>query len=168
MLMSSYIMTTQSRRFAVWFQELVRTLTSEKLTATGIGFTTLVLIFFWILQRKRRRDSSRLPPGPYSWPIIGNLHQLSLPAHRALKDLADKYGPIMFLRFGSVPTVVVSSSEMAKQFLKTHDLIFATRPLTTIGKYISYNFKGVILTPYGDYWRYMRKMCNRIADGQKN
>ncbi len=30
----------------------------------------------------------------------------------------------MFLRFGSVPTIVVSSSEIAKQFLKTHDLMF--------------------------------------------
>jgi len=65
----------------------------------------------------------------------------------------------MFLRLGSVPTVVVSSSDIAKQFLKTHDMVFANRPSTATGKYISYNFKGVILTPYGDYWKRVRKLC---------
>jgi len=143
----------------MWFNKLVRTPTlSSMLTAAAIGFAALVF-FFQILQHKRRRNDFILPPGPSPWPIIGNLHQLSLPAHRALKTLADKYGPLMFLRFGSVPTVVVSSSEMAKHFLKTHDLVFANRLLTTGGKYISYNFKGLILTPYGDYWKYVRKIC---------
>jgi cytochrome P450 len=143
----------------MWFDDFVRTPTlSAILTAAAIGFASL-LFFFWILQHKRRRNSGILPPGPYPLPIIGNLHRLSLPAHRCLKDLADKYGPVMFLRLGSIPAVVVSSSEMAKQFLKTHDLVFANRRLTTTGKYLSYNFKGVILTPYGDYWRHVRKIC---------
>ena len=81
------------------------------------------------------------------------------PIQRGLKDLADKYGPIMFLRFGSVPAVVVSSSEMAKLFLKTHDSIFASRPSTAFGKYMSYNYNGVIWSPYGDQWRQVRKLC---------
>jgi len=71
------------------------------------------MVLVWMLRRKSRR----LPQGPYPLPIIGNLHQLRLPVHRCLKDLSDKYGSIMFMRFGSVPTVVVSSSEIAKQFL---------------------------------------------------
>lgn len=100
-----------------------------------------------------------MPPGPFSWPIIGNLHQLSLPAHRTLADLAHKYGPIMFLRFGSIPTLVISSSEMAKLFLKSHDLVFASRPPITAGKYLFYNFKDILTAPYGEYWRQMRKLC---------
>eukprot|EP00253_Pinus_taeda_P010707 PITA_10707 len=143
----------------MWFNDLFRTPTAFAiLTAAATGFVTFVF-FYHILQHTRRRNGGRLPPGPCPWPIIGNLHQLSLPAHRALKTLAEKYGPLMFLRFGSVPTVVVSSSEMAKHFLKTHDLVFANRPPTTAGKYISYNFKGLILTPYGDYWKHVRRIC---------
>nr|ACN40389.1 unknown [Picea sitchensis] len=128
-------------------------------TAAIVSIATLVFCFFScrILHQSRRNE--RLPPGPYPWPIIGNLHQLRLPVHRALKRLADKYGPILFLRFGSVPTVVVSSSEMAKQFLKTHDLIFASRPPTSAGKYFFYNFKDIAFAPYGDHWRKMRKIC---------
>ena len=65
----------------------------------------------------------------------------------------------MFLRFGSIPTLVISSSEMAKLFLKSHDLVFASRPSITAGKYLFYNFKDILTAPYGEYWRQMRKLC---------
>ncbi|XP_057854654.2 cytochrome P450 750A1-like [Cryptomeria japonica] len=87
------------------------------------------------------------------------MHQLRKPPHRSLHDLAKQYGPIMFLRLGSAPTVVVSSSEMAKEFLKTHDLVFANRPESAAAKYVAYNEKNLCLAPYGDYWRLMRKVC---------
>eukprot|EP01018_Ginkgo_biloba_P010783 Gb_38470 [translate_table: standard] len=81
--------------------------------------------------------------------------------YRKLWELSKIYGPIMFLRLGSVPTVVASSPEMAKEFLKTHDLIFASRPSTCVGKYMAYNSTDVAFSPYGIYWRQMRKMCLR-------
>ena len=130
------------------------------MVTTAIALIASLVFFFscWILHVHQSRKKERLPPGPYPWPVIGNLHQLSLPAHRSLKHLAHKYGPILFLCFGSVPTVVVSSSDMAKQFLKTHDLIFSSRPPTSAGKYFFYNFKDIALAPYGDHWRQMRKI----------
>uniref|UniRef100_A0A0G7ZNY6 Cytochrome P450 CYP750A27v1 n=1 Tax=Picea glauca TaxID=3330 RepID=A0A0G7ZNY6_PICGL len=126
--------------------------------AIGLMATLMFCFFSYCILYQSRRNE-RLPPGPYPWPIIGNLHQLRLPIHRTLRHLANKYGPILFLRFGSVPTLVVSSSEMAKQFLKTHDLIFASRPPTSVGKYFFYNFKDIAFAPYGDHWRKMRKIC---------
>nr|ADE76383.1 unknown [Picea sitchensis] len=143
--------------FNMAFHNLLQTVPGT-LTAAAIGVLTVAFLFFWILQ-KRRWNSCRSPPGPYPWPIIGNLHQLRLPAHRSLGDLAQKYGPIMFLRLGSVPTVVVSSSETAKQFLKTHDSIFTGRPLMAAGKYLGYNYKVIAMAPCGDHWRQMRKIC---------
>ncbi|GLJ45499.1 hypothetical protein SUGI_0958110 [Cryptomeria japonica] len=65
----------------------------------------------------------------------------------------------MFLRLGSVPTVVASSPAMAKEFLKTHDLIFASRQATSGTKYLGYERRDVALAPYGEYWRQMRKLC---------
>lgn len=141
------------------FPKLFQTLALPATWMATAGFASLMFfVLFWVLHRSQR-NGGRLPPGPYPWPIIGNLLQMRMPVHRALKDLAEKYGPIMFLRFGSVPTVVVSSSEMAKLFLKTHDSIFASRPSTAAAKYLSYNFKGFALSPYGDYWRQLRKLC---------
>ena len=55
--------------------------------------------------------------------------------------------------------MVVSSSEIAKLFLKTHDSIIASGPSTSYAKYLSYNYKGIILSPYGDQWRQVRKLC---------
>ncbi|KAM3282935.1 hypothetical protein P3S67_026580 [Capsicum chacoense] len=48
--------------------------------------------------------------------------------HCVLRDLAKKYEPLMHLQLGEVSAVVVTSSEIAKQVLKTHDLAFASMP----------------------------------------
>eukprot|EP00253_Pinus_taeda_P014959 PITA_14959 len=134
------------------FQSFIPTL-----PVAAFGLATL-LFFFCVLQYKKRKNN-RLPPGPYPWPIVGNLLQLTAPARHALKGLADKYGPILFLRLGSVPTIVVSSSEVAKQFLNTHGLVCSSRPRTTLGKFIFYNSQDVTFAEYGDHWRQMRKIC---------
>lgn len=52
-----------------------------------------------------------------------------------------------------------SSVEMAKFFLKTHDVNFACRPKTAAGKYTTYNYSDITWSPYGAYWRQARKMC---------
>ncbi|MCD7452031.1 hypothetical protein HAX54_014725 [Datura stramonium] len=115
--------------------------------------------FLFLLIQKWRKPNTQLPPGPMRLPIIGSVHHLTsgLP-HRVLKNLSQKYGPIMYLQLGEVPTVVVSSSHMAKQILKTHDLAFASRPKTMMGKIICYDCKDIAFSPYGDYWRHMRKL----------
>eukprot|EP00262_Sarcandra_glabra_P004032 TRINITY_DN149_c0_g1_i1.p1 TRINITY_DN149_c0_g1~~TRINITY_DN149_c0_g1_i1.p1 ORF type:complete len:513 (+),score=16.58 TRINITY_DN149_c0_g1_i1:236-1774(+) len=106
-----------------------------------------------------RRQKLNLPPGPKPWPIIGNLNLIGPLPHRSIHDLSLKYGPIMHLRFGSFPVVVGSSVEMAKHFLKTHDVTFASRPKTAAGKYTTYNYSDITWSPYGPYWRQARKMC---------
>ncbi|KAL6998301.1 hypothetical protein U1Q18_008427 [Sarracenia purpurea var. burkii] len=79
--------------------------------------------------------------------------------HRALQNLAKIYGPIMSLRLGSIPTIVISSSKAAELFLKTHDTAFAHRPKTLASECLTYGSKGMIFTEYGLYWRNIRKLC---------
>jgi hypothetical protein len=79
--------------------------------------------------------------------------------HRNLHRLAQKHGPIMYLRLGLVPAIVVSSPQAAEQFLKAHDLVFASRPPHEAAKHISYEQKNLSFSPYGSYWRNIRKMC---------
>ena len=116
--------------------------------------------FIHILSRpKHHKNQPKLPPGPRSLPIIGNLHMLGSLPHRALHSLAKKYGPIMSLRLGHVPTIVVSSPQAAELFLKTHDTICASRPKLQVSEYLSYGTKGMVFTEYGSYWRNIRKLC---------
>lgn len=79
--------------------------------------------------------------------------------HVVLQNMADKYGPIMQIRLGLVPTIVVSSPEYAELALKTHDLVFASRPNIESSEYLSYGRKGLVFAPYGSYWRNIRKLC---------
>uniref|UniRef100_A0A453LX19 Uncharacterized protein n=4 Tax=Aegilops tauschii subsp. strangulata TaxID=200361 RepID=A0A453LX19_AEGTS len=79
------------------------------------------------------KDKLRLPPGPWTLPVIGSMHHIvgALP-HRAMRDLARRHGwPVMLLWLGEVPTLVVSSREAAREVMKTHDASFATRPLSS-------------------------------------
>ncbi|XP_055834322.1 trimethyltridecatetraene synthase-like isoform X1 [Solanum dulcamara] len=100
----------------------------------------------------------KLPPGPRPWPIIGNLNLLGSHPHESLHHLSQKYGDLMLLKFGSKPVLIASSPEMAKEILKTHDAIFASRPLLAAGKYTSFNYSDMTWTPYGAYWRQARKI----------
>ncbi|PRQ32140.1 putative premnaspirodiene oxygenase [Rosa chinensis] len=125
-------------------------------------FFLLVIVVLKIGKKGQNNNSSasNLPPGPWKLPIIGNIHQLvgALP-HRGLRDLAKQHGPLMHLRLGEVSTVVVSSAEFAKEVMKTHDIIFSSRPQILASRILAYGSTNIAFAPYGDYWRRLRKIC---------
>ena len=109
------------------------------------------------------QSTNNLPPGPLRLPIIGNLHQLvgknSLPHHR-LAELAGIYGPVMYLRLGEVPTVVVSSADVAREVMRTHDAVFCSRPsINLMAEHVFYGRTDIGFAPYGEYWRQVRKIA---------
>lgn len=127
---------------------------------------TFLIFFFTIVRilkissKAKKPNLNKLPPGPWKLPLIGNLHQLisSFP-HHTLRDLSNKYGALMQLKLGEVPTVVISSARVAEQVFKTHDTIFSQRPHVLACEVMSYDCKAIIFTPYGNYWKQMRKIC---------
>jgi typhasterol/6-deoxotyphasterol 2alpha-hydroxylase len=127
--------------------------------ASFLGIVLATVMLLKALTGRRSRRMYNLPPGPKPWPIIGNLDLVGALPHRSIHELSRKYGPLMQLRFGSFPVVVGSSVDMAKFFLKTHDVVFTDRPKTAAGKYTTYNYRDITWSPYGAYWRQARKMC---------
>ncbi|KAJ1424814.1 Cytochrome P450, partial [Sesbania bispinosa] len=81
---------------------------------------------------------------------------------RMLKDmdtsLADKYGPIFTIRIGVHTAVVVNTWELAKECFTTLDAIVSSRPKFTAAKILGHDYASFAFTPYGDFWRLMRKI----------
>ncbi|KAK2363394.1 cytochrome P450 93A3 [Trifolium repens] len=107
----------------------------------------------------RRYKKSNLPPTPFSLPIIGHLHLLGSIPHQGLHKLSTKYGPIIHLFLGSVPCVVASTPESAKEFLKTHEIYFSNRPHSSAVDYLTYGSQDFSFAPYGPYWKFIKKIC---------
>ncbi|KAL9420819.1 hypothetical protein AB3S75_038399 [Citrus x aurantiifolia] len=119
----------------------------------------LLLILKSMKKSQKQKLQQQLPPGPPKLPILGNLLQLGELPHQSLWKLSKKYGPVMHLKLGRIPYVVVSSAETAREVLKVHDLECCGKArLTGVGK-LSYNYLDVAFAPYGDHWRQMRKLC---------
>ncbi|KAF5192794.1 Cytochrome p450 [Thalictrum thalictroides] len=120
------------------------------------------IIFLSLLSRKRRTNiETREAPEPAgAWPLIGHLHMLlpPQPPHITLGSLADKYGETFIVRLGLRRALVVNTWEAAKECFTTNDKIFATRPSSVGSKIMGYNYAMFGLTPYGPYWREVRKI----------
>ncbi|KAK1372087.1 hypothetical protein POM88_038179 [Heracleum sosnowskyi] len=67
---------------------------------------------------------AKLPPGPIGFPFLGNLLQIGPKPHKSLANLAKQYGPLVTIQLGCDTSVVVSSSEMAREILQKHDADF--------------------------------------------
>ncbi|XP_061365239.1 cytochrome P450 93A3-like [Gastrolobium bilobum] len=119
----------------------------------------LVSIFLLRLILTKSRIKSRLPPSPRALPVLGHLYLLTKLPHQAFHNISTRYGPLVYLLFGSKPCVLVSSPEIARQCLKTHETCFLNRPKRTNVDYITYGSSDFVLAPYGPYWRFMKKLC---------
>nr|XP_043617256.1 cytochrome P450 76T24-like [Erigeron canadensis] len=113
------------------------------------------------------RRNSRLPPGPYPFPIIGNLLQLSNKPHRSLATLSKRYGPLMSLKLGSKTTIVVSSPDIAKELFHTNDLLFSSRSVPNTARLMDHHKISIAWLPAGEKWRRLRKITREcLFSGQ--
>nr|XP_016434126.1 PREDICTED: flavonoid 3'-monooxygenase-like [Nicotiana tabacum] len=119
------------------------------------GLLTLVFLSKFLHSPRRKQN---LPPGPKPWPIVGNIHLLGSTPHRSLHELAKRYGDLMLLKFGSRNVLILSSPDMAREFLKTNDAIWASRPELAAGKYTAYNYCDMTWARYGPFWRQARRI----------
>lgn len=125
----------------------------------SLGIACLLPLLLLLLWKRASSRASHLPPGPRRLPIWGNLHQLGAWPHRSLHDLAKVHGPLMYLKLGTIPVLVVSSADLARETIKDHDMDFTGRPSGAASRKLSYGCLDIVFSPYGDYWRHIRKVC---------
>ncbi|XP_057832634.2 cytochrome P450 81Q32 [Cryptomeria japonica] len=141
--------------------EVFTDISASMMSVMLVGAATM-LVVATILLKRHRNYSIHLPPGPRALPVIGHFHLLidkTRPLHQILSSLSTQYGPIMHLKFGSCPVLVVSSSALAKECLTVNDKNFSSRPSLAQGQFLGYNNYNLAWAPYGRYWRNARKIC---------
>ncbi|KAI8005140.1 Cytochrome P450 82A3 [Camellia lanceoleosa] len=135
------------------------------MTAAVAMFAFLLFLYYAVsMVSSGHRHSSRkgreAPEAAGAWPLMGHLHLLGgreLP-YKILGAMADKYGPVFTIRLGVHRALVVSNSEMAKECLTTNDKAFSNRPKSIAVEHMCYNYAMFGFSPYGPYWREMRKI----------
>lgn len=110
-------------------------------------WTTLVSILLLPLVLRRLHQRINEPPSPPgAWPIVGHLPLLGKQPHLTMENWAKQLGDVFLLRLGSVPTIVISSPEMAREVLLTQDKTWASRPKQKISSFhFSYNYRGQLV-----------------------
>ncbi|KAL2932612.1 Cytochrome P450 82G1 [Bienertia sinuspersici] len=110
---------------------------------------------------KHLKISKQLPQPKGSLPLIGHLHLLcnkNMTIARTLGAMADECGPIYSVQLGQQRAIVLSSWEMVKDWIVNNDAVTATRPSMAFSKYTGYNYASFAISPYGKYWRDIRKI----------
>ncbi|XP_017240751.1 iridoid oxidase [Daucus carota subsp. sativus] len=123
-----------------------------------IAVLSILLLKLWM--KRKSGATRRMPPGPPAWPVVGNIFDLGTMPHQSLYQLRQKYGPVLWLKLGSVNTMVIQSAKAAADLFKNHDLTFSNRAVPDAMTVWSYNQGSLGFAPYGAYWRILRKICS--------
>ncbi|KAK3219932.1 hypothetical protein Dsin_013902 [Dipteronia sinensis] len=99
------------------------------------------------------------PPSPPALPIIGHLHLIGKVLPKSFQTLARRYGPLLQLHLGATTCVLASTADVAKEILKNQELNFCSRPEFGSSEHFIYRGSRFALAEYGDYWRFMKKLC---------
>ncbi|KAK9126893.1 hypothetical protein Scep_015739 [Stephania cephalantha] len=86
------------------------------------------------------------------------MHLIRSIPHKSFRDLCDRYGPLIYLRLGSVPCVVASSPELAREIVGHNELYFASRSITVASHHITYDSSGFAFVPYTPFWKFAKKI----------
>ncbi|KAF7816235.1 isoleucine N-monooxygenase 1-like [Senna tora] len=90
--------------------------------------------------------------------MLSNKLSASRWIHKLMKDLDTE---IACVRLGNVHVITVSSPTIACEFLKKHDDVFASRPITMSSYLISRGYLMTSVVPMGEQWRKMKKMISK-------
>ncbi|CAL9125461.1 unnamed protein product [Musa acuminata var. zebrina] len=124
-------------------------------------FLSVTLATLLLLLLDREVKIRRLPPGPPSVPILGNLLWL----RRSLREIEDilrelhaRYGPVVTLHIGSRATIFILDRTIAHKALVEHGAAFSDRPAPLPAvRFLSASQYNISTAAYGPIWRLLRR-----------
>ncbi|KAJ6716241.1 CYTOCHROME P450 FAMILY 705 SUBFAMILY A POLYPEPTIDE 25-RELATED [Salix koriyanagi] len=128
----------------------------------GFFILWIITVFLqYIFKITGKKPAGYCPlPSPPTLPLIGHLHLLTPVAYKGFHALNNKYGPILYLRLLTYPAVLVSSAPVATEIFRAQDVHFASRIKSPFEDNLLFGSSTSFFNaPYGDYWKFMKKIC---------
>lgn len=125
---------------------------------TSLIILVIVFVFVRALKSKGRKHVSL--PGPWSFPIVGNLLQLGDHPYLTFMEMRKKYGDGFLIKLGMVPVVVVNGMEMVKQVLLKDGEHFAGRPNMPAFSFLAEGKSFSFSVNYGERWTMHKKLAS--------
>ncbi|XP_051831090.1 cytochrome P450 1B1 isoform X2 [Antechinus flavipes] len=152
-------MATSRNSEEAWIPGLL----STQQTTLLLFLSVLVAVHLsqYILRRCRRLPGAGCsPPGPFQWPLIGNVVEVGNIPHLSFTRLARRYGDVFQIRLGNCPVVVLNGERAIRQALVQQGSTFASRPPFPSFHVVS-NGLSLAFNKYSEIW----KMQRRVAHG---
>ncbi|KAL1776561.1 cytochrome P450 2J3-like [Sigmodon hispidus] len=112
--------------------------------------------FLFLTNYLKNRRPKNYPPGPWRLPFVGNLFQLDLKqSHLVIQQLVKKYGNLLSLDFGTIPSVVITGLPLIREAFSHMEQTFMKRPITPLRERVFSN-NGLIMSS-GQTWKEQRR-----------
>uniref|UniRef100_A0A0E0CHR3 SEC63 domain-containing protein n=1 Tax=Oryza meridionalis TaxID=40149 RepID=A0A0E0CHR3_9ORYZ len=125
---------------------------------------SISLVAVLLATARRRRSSSikaRLPPGPSPLLFLAKfllLRRSIFDLGPLLRDLHARHGPVISIRLFGTTLVFVADRRLAHRALVQGGSTFADRPpLPELGRLFTSDARDINSSPYGPYWRLVRR-----------
>ncbi|KAF4104218.1 cytochrome P450 2M1-like [Onychostoma macrolepis] len=126
-----------------------------KTNVVSIVMAVLALLLLWKI-RGKQSSFERLPPGPATYPLLGNLFQFNIKeAYKYYLELSNRYGSVVTIWLANTPVVIISGYQALKDTMIGLGEEFSGRAIYPLLMKSTYGY-GVLSTS-GHRWKEMRR-----------
>uniref|UniRef100_A0A3P9NF36 Uncharacterized protein n=1 Tax=Poecilia reticulata TaxID=8081 RepID=A0A3P9NF36_POERE len=124
------------------------------------SFLIFLSVFLLLTDVLKYRVPSNFPPGPWSFPFIGDLPRIDpSKIHLQFKEFAGKYGNVFSLRLFGRRIVIINGYKMVRETLIEQGENFTDRPSIPLFEAITQNKGDIYLCQNGNPWKQQRRFA---------
>ncbi|XP_055364393.1 cytochrome P450 2J4-like [Betta splendens] len=126
----------------------------------GSSVLVFLCVFLLLADLWKNRAPKNFPPGPWSLPVIGDLHRIIFGnIHLQLTELAEKYGNVFSLRLFGGRVVVVYGYKLVRESLVENGEDYTDRPIKPAFEELIQKAGTGLVRANGSPWRHQRRFA---------